>query len=483
MRIGSWRANSGSPYAAPIWSRLFGDPLYLLGGLGFFWFVFTGFWGVDGHRVSAGLLTLFFIFWLGGNWQRFFSSPLILLVFAFSGYVAARSLVGYWFAPDTLALQWQAGMEVLLIGGIVGFLLVPWLIGPAAIVRLDWAFGFILLGFFIQVALQWQGQSLHDFWHERASFQMGPNGFGPVAGILLLGVLLVGFRWLHRLKVCGSSLAVRASFLSGWLLVAGALVAGLLASQSRASWLAGVVVLPLVSGALVWRYYRYKGFWGLSLMISALGLLAALFAGFVYLQWGLIERRVLAEQKTVEKLADLEFEELPKKAIGKRVRLWSLGLRKVAERPLWGWSPGVVPGLIERQGPPSIRRFSHVHNIPLQLTLGLGIAGSLLFFGVVGVSLREIIMATSDGRLPFEWGVFWVGALGFLAVEGMFDIPIHQMEYRFVLIFLGAVALASHVERRWRGDHEEGVGPLGLSMQQAVFKRKTLPPASKSPNM
>ncbi|HKJ87755.1 MAG TPA: O-antigen ligase family protein, partial [Gammaproteobacteria bacterium] len=366
--------------------------------------------------IALGLMALFFAMWVGPNWGLFRRSSLFWLTVAFSLFVVGRALTGYWGAPASGGLQVKWAIDLLWIGGIAAVFLVPWQLGPAGEKRLDWAFALVVLSLFIQAMLQMEWGHLREFLMDRPWFQMNPNAFGTLAGILLLGTLVLGLRWISFLP----SVRPRWGRFAGWGLWSLALlglVGGLLVSQSRASWLAAVVTVPVALGVVALAHIRKGGRW----KRTALGGLVAfslIAGGAVYSQWGMVEHRALTQHKTVEEALSLDLSNLPAHSVGRRLRLYAFGLRHIPERPLFGWSPGQVEGLIAREGGPAIKILTYMHNMPLQIAMQLGLVGFALFFGMVAVSAREVFRATRAGRLPFEWGVFWLGALGYLAVEG-----------------------------------------------------------------
>lgn len=419
------------------------------GVVGFYWFMLTGFWGRSGHHIALGLLVLFFLYWLRSNWGLIRRSSLFWVALAFSAYVSVRAGLGYWEAPETYIWQLRYGWAFIAIGGLLGVLLAPWLMGSKAESRLNWAFVAVVLSLFIQVFLEIfvhpDGEGISEIIRSRPGFQMGPNTFGLLCGILLLGILALGRRWLGQIP-WGQGVPVQAFIvLPALLLAIGGLFLGLLISQSRASWLGAAITLPFVVGGLLWlRNPEGSGFSRrFVLALSGGGLL--LVGGLLITQWDLLESRVVGEWSTIEKVASFQLQGLQDNAVGKRIWLWRTALGAFGEQPLFGWSPAGVRGLIDERIPVHVPH--NFHNVPLQIGVALGATGLLLFFSMIWFSGREIYLATRSGRFPLEWGLFWWGALLFLGVESLFDFPMYDMEYRFFVLFLGAIAMAAQLER------------------------------------
>ncbi|MFA9460555.1 O-antigen ligase family protein [Thiohalorhabdus sp. Cl-TMA] len=430
----------------PHWNILNERFLGWVGGIGFYWFLLTGFWGQDGHLVALGLIFLFFLYWIAPNWRLIRASSLFWLALCYSGYVALRAAAGYWADPGSLSWQLRFGWAFIGFGGLLSVFLLPWLIGSWRQKRLDRAFALVLVSLFIQVLLELlvhsNGISFSQLLNSRPGFQMGPNSFGYICGILLLGTVALGVRWLRGTKAkfpWPRTLAYGVVL----MVVMGLLTAGLLLSQSRASWLATAVTLPFVILVTLWvqgEGWRNRGW----ITSGVLGGALLIGGGLIYSQWGLVEYRVFKESHTIRKLLSFDFSELPRGSIGNRILLWETGISAFPERPVSGWSPGGVKGLIEARTP---FHYKHLHNMPLQIAVALGGVGFFLFFGMVLISSREVFKAIGTGRLPLEWGIFWLGALVFLAVEGLFDFPMHDKEVRFLLTLLGAVAMGVQLER------------------------------------
>jgi len=424
--------------------------LFWLGGLGFYWFMLTGFWGRDGHAIALVLLALYFVYWLKPNWRVVGASSLVWLVLVFSAWVAVRALTGYLVAPDSVEWQIEHGWDFLAIGGLFAIFLLPWLIGENAETRLNWAFALVVISLFVQVFLQLfvhdSGVALEGILSSRPGFQMGPNTFGLLCGILLLGVVALASGRLRRIYASGQ----RGRLFAGGALVfliVGLLVFGLVISQSRASWLGTLVALPMVVGSIVWANVDLWKRGGKRVALTLLGLVLIGVGGVVYSQWGIVEGRLFQQHEDVAKVIESGFK--PEKdeggSVQGRLHLWRAGIAGILDRPFSGWSPAGIRWVIDERVPVSIPH--NFHNVPIQIGVALGAFGLLLFFAMVWVSLREVVNATRAGRLPVEWGLFWVGALVLLGIESVFDFPMYDIEYQFLVLYLGALAMAAQLER------------------------------------
>lgn len=436
--------------------------LYGLGVVGFFWFLWTGYWGRDGHLVALGFMGIGLVFWLrreGGLLKR---SSLFWLGMVATLFVGLRGLVAFWAHPGTLAAQLDGGIGLLKLAGLFPFLLAFWLAEPNKRDRLDWGLGLIIAGLIINIfiILEW-GQIVQQLQH-RPDFRINPNPLGFVAVVLSLGMVTVGVRWLTRIPAHWG-LFHKAGAALGWVLVLGLLIELLLVSQSRANWLAGTIVFPIGAGVVLVTYmHRHLAqgkFWEI---IAVGGLLIGLAGGLLVYQFPMIQERVTSESRTWEALAKGDFGDIPHRSIGKRILMLQLGREVFPEKPIFGWGPGTVDKLLADRGDPSIQNYPHLHNIYVEFLVEVGLVGALLFAAMVGISIREVRSAVRRGDLPWEWGIFWLGSLGLLAVSGLFGARVPSEDVQFLLVFLAAIAISCQLKRLRGISYAKPLDPFAL---------------------
>lgn len=416
------------------------------GLVGFLAFAVTLIWGPAIPQIALVLLLPYLILWAKWNWGAVRRSPLFWMSLAFGGYAVVRSLVGAWVAPETYPMQVKGAADLLQIGGLWVIPLLPWLVGAGRKNGLALLLGFALAGFLIQAVMALEWGSLQGFVEQRPHILVGPNALGAITGFFLLLSLTVGFRWLGQLTR-GKPRGWRGMAWAGWLLALGFLLFLLLATQSRANWVAAAVTLPAVLGAFLILRDRVGHILPRRELVAGLAAVVGLVAMVLVTQWHLVGGRLNANYPAIQKVVSLRFSELPVDSVGRRVRLYAFGARELPARPLFGWSPGGVKGLINENAGPAIRSLDHIHNLPLQIALEAGAVGFLLFFGMVGISVREVALALKAGRLPWAWGLFWLGAVAFLGIQGLFDARAQTYYYGVLMILLGAVAMTCQLER------------------------------------
>jgi len=155
-------------------------PAFWAGLVGAYWYVWTGFWGPDGHLVALGLLVLSFLHWLPQRYAAVKKSWFFWAILLFGGYVALRGLAGYWQQPSTGHQQLSDVVQLFYIGGVVSLLLTPWFLGKEGKFRIEFSVFLIFLGFLINIGLLveweagWQGiqdqllrklKELHLLWY------------------------------------------------------------------------------------------------------------------------------------------------------------------------------------------------------------------------------------------------------------------------------------------------------------------------------
>lgn len=435
--------------------------LHWLGLISFYWFVLTAFWGPDGRYTALFLLILYFLSWARNYWSLLRRSSLFWSILVLFLFLVMR--VGWDYVVGSRSLTWhnEYGWPFLTVSGVFAFVVAPWMVGESGRHRLDWAVGLLVLSLGIQVcqhAFLHEGSAgLATFSEFRPGFQMGPNSFGALCGALLIASIPLARRWLRILSGCRG--AVRWVACGAMLTVQGLLLGGLLISQARASWLGVVVALPLV----LWGLFA-AGFGKersrLSLRNTAPYAIAILVIGaaLVYQGWDMVHDRITHEMATVTTVLQSGLAEVPDSSAGKRIQMWQAGVMAFPEHPLIGFGPSAVTELIESGTEFSYR---HLHNFPLQVLLSFGVLGLGLFLLPLFLVAREVLAGLQAGRLDHDWALFWGGTLVFWAVQGMFELSIHDTEVQSYFIVIAAIGISLQWQR------------LMLSAQTAQPRRVT----------
>lgn len=268
---------------------------------------------------------------------------------------------------------------------------------------------------------------------------LNPITFGLFMGIAVLGLLLLAPRLNDRLPADKKRL--RFFVWSLWLIGLLVFLEYLILSQTRAAWLAAVLVFPL---ALVFRYWAWmqtQFSFSRVLIVMAPLILAGL---FIQLNSSFISSRIHEESEVRQTLTDHDFKAIPSTSIGHRLILWKIGLQKWSERPLLGWGTGTTEYLLNQvqdsrlQAPDGGNRYSHLHNYYLEVMLRLGLLGVLMFGGLTVVLVAGVWRAYSKGAIPFDYACFLLAGSAFTAIWSFFDFELFKYAWRnFSVIWLG----------------------------------------------
>jgi O-antigen ligase len=196
------------------------------------------------------------------------------------------------------------------------------------------------------------------------------------------------------------------------LLIVTTLVAAMLLTDSRNSWGALLLAVPLVAGAASWT-------WLLPVLLVLLGLIvmASLQGVPELLQQ---PARAVVPEMIWGRLSDLDFAGHRPLAIT-RLAQWGEAVRMITERPWLGWGAAAFSEIYPlRTG----HWHGHPHNLPIDLAVSHGIVVSALLVGlVVWLLLRSAWLGMALGPL-FE-RAWWAAALVLVALHAT-DIPMYD---------------------------------------------------------
>jgi len=411
-------------------------------------FAATLFWGPAGPYLSLIPLLIWFVHWARQSDSVAPRSPLVWLAWVFSLYVAVSVLLGYLADPSTR--EWQAKVlsDYLRIAGVWPVLIAPWLMGERSRRNRNLLFGLALFGFMCEsiTSIPWSSLGHTD---GRWGLVAGPNSSAVISGVFFLLVILVGGSWLFRAIACRHRVALVVG-LPIWVALVAVLAVYIVFMQSRSAWLALVVVMAVVALVASWRTARLGSVLQRRCLCGLMAGVAAIAAIAAITQSHLIERRIEAAQEPIVKIATLSTAEMESGSLSRRVWMYEFGLAKALERPVFGWSAGGVKSLLNEQAPQRISDANQIHNMHLEILLGLGVVGFGLFYAMVAISLVEVARAMRAGRLPLEWGGFWLSASVFVGIEALFDTRFFVYEYGAVLMLLAALAIACQLDRLGR---------------------------------
>lgn len=330
-------------------------------------------------------------------WRALNRDPVFALLLVWLVYIAARAGVAAWQYPDTAALQLDYFVEYLRLIGIV--LTGWWLGGSARAVKS--AAGIALAGLLLYVVLDIGMPGGLSGLPSRGELSINAQHLGLLALTAIIGLVALAPEWWTGAGGRPGPFRVGAWLLC--LLVALVLV---FLSGSRTIW-----ALTLAAALAMAAVQTYRALAPHSRRpvrrgsVIALTIAVVVVGGVVAANHERALSRVTYEAGQYDELLRGDFAAIDTVSMGSRVHLWGLAFDRIADRPVFGWGPGMPSVLIERsQLPERIReRFDHLHNSYLEVAVALGGVGLLLFLAIwvalfvrVGQALRR---DAADGPL------------------------------------------------------------------------------------
>ncbi|MEO8143251.1 MAG: O-antigen ligase family protein [Betaproteobacteria bacterium] len=385
-------------------------------------------------KGRAARLSLFFIFCaalcllaaalLQGNAYRW--GALALLVFAFWA-APAKALPANWLvAAVALYCAWLFFSAAFIAPGysvdalyrplaLLGGFVVAATLEREALIRL-FRYGVELLAVLVLLGLL---QFFIGFLHlsinpqRAAATFITPNTFASAINLFLLPLI--------ALTVTGRG---------GWQVFAAALwlYAGLLATESRGGWVAGLAGLAFIVWYLgVPRTREGREPW--------LRLIAGLLWVFIAFSAALRLIPLLGDASRAG-LADTFGETVVSRGTSYRIDIYEVALDLVTDHPLTGYGADMFRFLYEMHKPVKLdmgHSFIFVHSDYLQTWVEFGLVGLALLGAVVGVAAAMVARARRAGSadsLPFVCGAALTGILTHALVDFPLWIP-------FLLLILG----------------------------------------------
>ena len=338
------------------------------------------------------------------------------LFLIFAVFILAEAWRGATHFPAALQRQWtDAGKWLLLFG----FLIIGWWLN-ADLRRINAVLLTALLGFLIGMlhSARWE-EVIHFHTDWQTGFQMAASTSGLISVTAILGLLLFIPRIFGAAEP-GWRFALKAAV---WLVLLYLCAFALVASQSRATWLAAAIVFPPVLG------YRYFQVWRASETsvrhLPVLALLALfLLAGGVFINADSLSRRTGADLEVVASLLKGRTADLPESSFAYRYQVQRFGLEKWLERPWLGWGAGASRPLIAASGRPELYNhqfgqwMASMHNAYLEILVRFGLAGAAFFAAIAWYLIRSLAEARRLGRLPEDYWLFLAASLAITGIWG-----------------------------------------------------------------
>jgi O-antigen ligase len=386
----------------------------------------------------GGMLALIVLAVAGGSrWRALAQHPVFWLVLAFIVYAVLQAAH---VAQMTPGVSWDKHLSenaepvrVGVLACVIGVCLAE---QPRRIPHL---LGLMVAGFLCAalVYAPWSDPGAVATGALRLRFHYAENIVGEYAAI---GLLLLSTYALSQ-AVRGRMVVLAGLVVAGLLLLAC-----LLYAQSRAAWLAAVVLIP---AAAIAHAREVGGHWRRTVAI-VIGVTAIVVAVALGAGYGFVSHRLAGGQAIVEALAHGDPATLPQTSATVRVQLALLGLHLWYGHPLLGIGLHDIAPTIAASGihigayvPP------HLHNAYLQAAVGLGSIGAALLLATFGVLIRGLWLARRAGVAGSA--LYWalLGSLGIVLVVNLSDCLMWRFDYvRAPLELLLGACLALSLRRR-----------------------------------
>jgi len=247
----------------------------------------------------------------------------------------------------------------------------------------------------------------------------------------------------------------RLKFLRTWALILSLLILmsgfalSLYGSQTRAAWLAALVVMFFFLAHEAWFMVRKR---------AGRYAVAFIIIGVVGLGWsvvsldkgGVLDKRVLGEHSTLAAFLDRDVDAVyeANTSIGLRLNMWIVAWEAVAKRPVFGYGVGAMPLLAEHTER-HVGSGGHFHNLFVELTVGLG------FLGFLGFVVMFSYIVIGSRRLPPDLSTLMLAWAGVIGINLMFSVGVGHPSGRGIMIWFMAICLAGFFIANKKTKHHE----------------------------
>jgi len=375
----------------------------------------------EGYRAAESVLAVLLLATLVRFWRPWFrDDPLVRLWLLFVGFLV---LAQFWYAfslPDSEAFAPSAKATRHYTK--------PILILAVGIMALQYGRRFLLwfaaaavTGLIVHLALQLETTQ----WERALSGRRVDFNFQNAQHTALVfgTLLLASVCYLPRALTGPHSTAVRVlkGLVTTSLITLGAF--GVIVTQTRGVWLglfSGVIV-ALGALLLSTRRTRTSLIIGCTTVFLAAGALFAL--NIDERISNRFDRADIPEH--LEHLAtDTAIEDIELDSSGVRIASWLATIDWIQQRPLLGWGADNAQDLIDRSPHFNDRfkeRFSHLHNMHLEILLAHGLLGGALFYGMFIAVCVAAWRAYARGTMPADAALFGLAFTIFWAIANVFE--------------------------------------------------------------
>lgn len=395
------------------------------------------------HLAILGLWVLLLARPEGRSWL--FQHPLSRYLVIFLVLISVLSIRGMVMNPEHLPLQILETAKWLLIPGFIAVAHGM----NARPVRILTLWLLLFLGLMAGLLTHAPLEALLHFdvtFERQPKFQFSRAGMvGLASSIALLGLIIL----FPRLSLLEKSYRFKAwlfSGLSGYLAIFM-----LLASQSRISWLALLLVLPWALFALNRNHpqeqRRTPNRWSWLILVLIGTIIAAgtlrNFEGFkerMGKDWTFIAHQIQGDAREVDQSASFTL----------RSRIFKLGVLAIEQHPWLGWGNVGTSYIASLTGDASFKIpdvpeggerliwITHLHSTYLEIAARFGILGLILFSWGFFLWCKAFRNRVKENRYPTEFLVFLGGTAAIMAIWDLTEFRAGMEEWRVLFSMLAA---------------------------------------------
>jgi O-antigen ligase len=386
--------------------------------------------------VGLTVMVLAFLLQLPRIWPQLRRDALFRLVALFTLYLVLLTGWSVVKFPDIAALQVSDAWSLLQTWF---FLMAAWWFGRRQD-RMLLALLLALTGLVIKTVYVLDPEQLAAIFHgARSGFGMSHISFSLYSATAILGLLVLAPRIWGSMQQRGR-FALRLTL---WTLCLVLMIEGLIATQSRITWIACVLVFVPVLVIHLRNWLRAHPTLPRS-RIAMVGLLMLVISGGLLLvNADTLRHRLQVERDTAAAILALDLKRIPtdrESSLGVRFHLYQYGFNKWRERPLFGWGPGATKPLIDLQQQKELRDWPHLHNTYLEILLRLGLVGAAFYLAGAWLLLRALLRAHRSGTLAPDLALYLYGVFALTAIWSITDFRMIHADWLFYSLLFGGIA-------------------------------------------
>ncbi|RFA30119.1 hypothetical protein CAI21_07930 [Alkalilimnicola ehrlichii] len=333
--------------------------------------------------VNIALFTIVFSAVLAwpSMWYDFRRNSLFWLTLALTLYTITHSLISVYYHPSLAESSNPHWSHIARVTGILS-LFIGWWIAyhrrhvPYLLMTL---LAGLAIGLFagIDLSALLNGSAVH-----RGTWGTPTNEVGYLSAVGFVGcfigitqVILFGSKRLSTLALIIGLTATLFFFTV------------LLGSGTRGAWLAATIVLVSYIALLFIRLNKHHPRHTKRYALVTVFLMTAL-VPILYASSSSLENRLDSTWKIAKGVSEFDVKDInaADPSSGARIMMWQEGIKAIADRPLRGWGLGGKHLVAEQDGS-NLKNHPHFHNLYIEIAVGLGLPGFILFILVYGKTI------------------------------------------------------------------------------------------------